>query len=190
AEYPRLEGELQSRAIELLTERTGWSYQLMEAIARKQVPAQALNVNHVRQLLSSRDKELVRQVKARWGTVRDGRNPEREQVVAQMRQFLKASRGEAAAGVQVFRKTCAQCHKLHGEGVDVGPDITVNGRSDFEQLLSNVFDPNLVIGASYQATVVHTQKGQALTGLVVEDGADRVVLKVQGGKLEVIPRGT
>lgn len=36
---------------------------------------------------------------------------------------------------------------------------------------------------------MQTTKGRALTGLVVEDNARRVVLKVQGGKLETIPRG-
>src|SRR5262249_38082493 len=63
-----------------------------------------------------------------------------------------------------------------------------NGRSDFEQLLSNVFDPSLVIGAAYQATTVATKKGQILAGLAVEDNAQRIVLKTEGGKLETIPR--
>jgi putative heme-binding domain-containing protein len=93
------------------------------------------------------------------------------------------------AGIEVYKKLCAQCHKLHGEGQEVGPDITANGRNDFEQLLSNVFDPSLVIGASYQAITVTTKKGQLITGLAVEDNAQRIVLKVQGGKIETIPRG-
>jgi len=77
---------------------------------------------------------------------------------------------------------------MHGEGQEVGPDITLNGRGNFEQLLSNVFDPSLVIGADYQATSVVTTKGRLLTGLLVEDSTTKVALKVQGGKLEVIPR--
>ena len=64
-----------------------------------------------------------------------------------------------------------------------------NGRNDFDQLLSNVFDPSLVIGPGYQATTVATTDGRVLTGLLAEDGKDRVVLKIQGGKLETIPRG-
>src|SRR5262249_31549088 len=63
-----------------------------------------------------------------------------------------------------------------------------NGRNSFDQLVSNVFDPSLVIGAGYQATTVVTTRGQVLTGLVVEDNPQRVVLKMQGGKLETIPR--
>ena len=56
-----------------------------------------------------------------------------------------------------------------------------NGRNDFEQLLSNVFDPSLVIGPGYQATTVATTDGRVLTGLLAEDGKERVVLKIQGG---------
>ncbi|HKB42005.1 MAG TPA: hypothetical protein VKD72_36600, partial [Gemmataceae bacterium] len=188
ARYEKLEPELQPRAIELLTQRTPWSKQLLQAVGKKQVAASALNVNQVRRLLGSKDAELVKQVKAHWGTLRTERNPERERVVERMTRFLRDTRGDARAGVQVFNKVCAQCHKLYGEGQEVGPDITVNGRASFEQLLSNVFDPSLVIGAAYQATTVVTKKGQVLTGLLVEDNTERVVLKMQGGKLETIPR--
>ncbi len=77
---------------------------------------------------------------------------------------------------------------MYGEGQEVGPDITVNGRSSFEQLLSNVFDPSLVIGSAYQAVTVNTTDGRVLTGLLAEKNDQRVVLKVQGGKIETIAR--
>lgn len=189
AHYEHMENDLRPKAIELLTQRTPWSKQLLQAVAQKKVPANALNVNQVRRLLASKDQELVKQVTAVWGTLREDRNPEREQVVAQMRTFLRQNRGDPVAGIAVFKNLCAQCHKIYGEGQDVGPDITANGRSDFDQLLSNVFDPSLVIGAAYQATTVATRKGQIITGLLVEDNPQRVVLKMQGGKLETIARG-
>jgi putative heme-binding domain-containing protein len=188
ARYPDMEPDLRPRAIELLTQRTAWGKQLVQAIGEKKVPGDALNVNQVRKLLASKDAALIRQVKALWGTVREGRNPERERVVKDMGSLLRKSRGDARAGALVFKNLCGQCHKIYGEGFDVGPDLTGNGRASFDQLLSNVFDPSLVIGAAYQATTVQTTKGRTLTGLVVEDNARRVVLKLQGGKLETIPR--
>ena len=136
-----------------------------------------------------KDKELTKQVTAVWGTLREGRNPASEKMVRTMRDFLRKTPGDAKAGMVVFKNLCGQCHKIHGEGQEVGPDLTSNGRSDFEQLLSNVFDPSLVIGAGYVATTVATKKGHVITGLVVEDNAQRVVLKIQGGKLETIARG-
>src|SRR5262249_25362819 len=158
---------------------------LVQAVAEKKVPAGVVNANQLRRMLASKDAELVKQVKALWGNVRTERNPEREKVVAEMRQFLRRTRGDPKRGLQVYKNLCAQCHKLHGIGEDVGPDITSNGRASFEQLLSNVFDPSLVIGAAYQAVTVETTTGRALVGILVEDSSTRVVLKTQGGKQEV-----
>ncbi len=186
--YERMEPDLQPKAIELLTQRPAWGMPLIQAIGAKKVPTGALNVNQVRKLLASKDAELVKQVKTLWGTIREGANPEREKIVKDMGAFLRQNRGDARAGAVVFKNLCGQCHKIHGEGFDVGPDLTGNGRASFDQLLSNVFDPSLVIGAAYQATTVQTTKGRTLTGLVVEDNARRIVLKLQGGKLEAIPR--
>jgi putative heme-binding domain-containing protein len=188
ADYPKMEADLRPRAVELLTQRDAWGRQLVRAVADKKVPAGALNVNQVKRLLATKDPALVKQVKELWGTVREGRNPEREKVVADMGRFLRQSRGDARSGAAVFKNLCGQCHKIYGEGQDVGPDLTGNGRASFEQLVSNVFDPSLVIGAAYQATSVTTTQGRVLTGLLVEDNARRVVLKTQGGKLETVPR--
>ena len=105
-----------------------------------------------------------------------------------MRASLRRTPGDPSRGALVFKNLCGQCHKIYGEGQEVGPDITLNGRGSFDQLLSNVFDPSLVIGAAYQATTVATTDGRVLTGLLAEESPQRVILKTQGGKLETIPR--
>ena len=186
--YPNLATQLKPRAIELLTERPAWSKALLAAIGAKQVPTSALNVNQLRRLQKSKDPEIASRVKALFGTIRDRRNPHRERTVDEAKKLVRSTPGDPVAGRAVFNKLCAQCHKIHGEGQDVGPDITSNGRNDFEQLLSNVFDPSLVIGPGYQATTVATTDGRVLTGLLAEDGAERIILKIQGGKLETISR--
>lgn len=186
--YALLEPENRPKAIELLTQRPAWSRALLKAIAAEKVSANALNVNQIRKLLGSKDAELVKQARAIWGSVRETRNPERERIIAEIRQFLDTHPGDPRAGQKVFRQLCAQCHKIYGEGQEVGPEITLNGRGSYEQLLSNVLDPSLVIGGAYQATVVATTDGRVLTGLLVEDSPQRVVLKLQGGKLETIAR--
>lgn len=186
--FDHMPPELRPRAVELLTQRPVWGKRLLRAVADKRVPAWAINANQARRLLNSKDSELVKLVRDHWGTLREVRNPEREKIVARMGDFLRNRPGDAKAGAVVFKNLCGQCHKIYGEGQDVGPDLTSNGRASFEQLLSNVFDPSLVIGASYQATTVLTKNGRSLTGLVAEDSPARVVLKTQGGKLETIAR--
>lgn len=188
AQYAKLEQELQPRAIELLTQRPVWAKELLQAVGRKEIPTSAINANQIARLQSSRDAELAALVLCQWGTVRTERNPAREKVIADVRRLLTEKSGDPHQGHKVFTRVCGQCHKIHGTGQDVGPDITLNGRSSFEQLLSNVLDPSLVIGASYQARTVVTSDGRVLTGLLSEDNAQRVVLKMQGGKLETVAR--
>ncbi|MEX0587065.1 MAG: c-type cytochrome, partial [Pirellulales bacterium] len=188
AVYPKLDANLQPKAVELLTARTEWSKKLLDAVGRGEIPAGALGVNQVRKLLTSKDEELVKAVRAKWGNIRSDRDPSRERVIAEMRTLIRGAKGDPQAGRAAFQKVCGQCHKLHGEGAEVGPDLTANGRGSFEQLLSNVFDPSLVIGAAYLAVTIRTADGRVLIGLPVEDGPQRVVLRLQGGKLETLPR--
>ncbi len=187
--YEQLEPEVRPQAIVLLMERTAWSKALLTAIETKQIPATVLSVNQIRRLQQSKDPEIVAFVRKTWGTVREGRNERRELIVSQYRNLLRRESGDPFAGRKVFQRICAQCHKIYGEGVEVGPEITLNGRNDFDQLISNVLDPNLVIGPVYQAVNVAVRDGRVLTGLLAEDGKDQVVLTLQGGKQEAIPRG-
>ncbi|WP_169972954.1 PVC-type heme-binding CxxCH protein [Tautonia rosea] len=186
--YSTFEPELKPRAVALLTQRPAWTRSLLEAIGRGELPTQVLNVNQVRALLESPDQELADLVRQTWGTVREGRDPAREQVLARIRDDLSEANGDPIAGRLVFDRVCAQCHQMYGKGEQVGPDLTGNGRGSYEQLLSNVLDPSLVIGASYQGTIVATADGRILAGLVEEDNDRRIVLKLQGGERAVIPR--
>src|SRR6185312_5160312 len=140
--YRNLADSLKPRAVDLLTRRPEWAKALLAAVAEKRIPATALNVTQLRKLQQSPDAEIAGRVKATWGTIREGRNTRRELVVDQIRRSLRRMTGDPGAGQAVFTKLCAQCHKIYGAGQDVGPDITSNGRNDFNQLLSNVFDPS------------------------------------------------
>lgn len=187
-QWKALDPEVQARLIDLVSGKPKWAKALMARVVSKAVPTTAINANTARKLIGFKDAELTRQVTQHWGVVREGRNPERENLVRQMTNQLRSAKGNPANGPQLFQKVCAQCHKIYGQGQEVGPEITSNGRASFEQLVSNVFDPSLVIGTGYLATTVTTNKGKIFTGLLVEDSPDRVVLKVQGGTLETIPR--
>jgi putative heme-binding domain-containing protein len=186
--YTQFHTSVQAPSIELLVKRPIWVEQLLNAIGKGQVPATALNANQVRNLLVKADAALTEKINKHWGTMRSDRDPLREEVIIQMTSFLRRTPGDAAAGVEVFNRVCGECHQLHGAGQNVGPDITLNGRNSFDLLLSNVFDPSLVVGAAYQAQTVVTTDGRVLTGIAVEDSPRRIVLKTKGGKVETIAR--
>ena len=189
ARYPALDTELQPLAIDLLLQREPWARTLLDAVLAGKLPRGTLNANHLRKILEGNDREAVWAVEKAWGTVRAERSPEREKVVAGMSEYLRKNPGDPMAGRFVFKRLCAQCHTIYGEGEPLGPDLTTNGRGSFDQLLASVFDPSLVIGPSYQTTTVVTEDGRNLTGLVTEDNDRRVVLALPGGGKEVVARG-
>jgi putative heme-binding domain-containing protein len=186
AQYHSMAPSLQPLAIELLMQREPWARKVLNAVKDKRLPSAALHANHLRKILESNDREAIWDVEKIWGAIREERNPEREKVVAEMTGYLRSHPGDAHRGQLVFQNFCAQCHTIYGQGGRVGPDITSNGRASFEQLVSNVFDPSLVIGPAYQVTTVVTLDGRNLTGLVQEQDQHRIVLKLPGEGEETI----
>jgi putative heme-binding domain-containing protein len=188
AEYPNLAPEVQPLAIDLIMQREPWARKLLDAVLQNKLPKGVLNANHLRKIVESNDREALWAVEKAFGKIRAERNPEREKVVTEMAEYLRANIGDPLAGQQVYKNLCGQCHLIYGQGGNVGPDITGNGRASFDQLVSNVFDPSLVIGADYQVSTVVTKDGRNLTGLIVEDNAQRIVIRMAGASDEAIPR--
>jgi putative heme-binding domain-containing protein len=188
AHYPKLAPELQPLAIDLVLQRESWTRKLLDAVLANRLPKSVLHANHLRKILESDDREAIWEVEKAFGKIREERNPDRERVVAEMLDFLRKNLGDPVAGRDVFKRFCAQCHTIYGDGGKVGPDLTSNGRGSFDQLVASVFDPSLVIGPGYQTVTVVTKDGRNLTGLVTEDSVQRVVLKLPGEGEEVVPR--
>ena len=184
----QLPADVQPAVVEALTDREDSAIELLGLVRDAKIQASLINANQANKLLSLKSKPLADLVTKHWGVVRTERDPARIELISRMRNELRTSEGDPVAGRVVFKKVCGQCHKMYGEGAEVGPDITRNGRASFEQLLSNVFDPSLVIGVSYQGTTVVTNEGRVISGLLAEDSPQRVVLKVQGDKQEIIAR--
>src|SRR5207302_11422439 len=113
--YAKMDPQVQPLAIELLMQRKAWTATLLDAVLKKRLPAGVLNANHLRRILDGNDREAVWAVEKAFGTVRNERSPQREQVVAQMDAFLRRTPGDAKAGGTAFKKLCAQCHTIHGE---------------------------------------------------------------------------
>jgi len=186
--YPELSAEIQPKVIELLTQRAAWTEELLQQIVAEKLPSESLNLNQLRRVASLQDEAVQQLVKDIYGTVRTDQRSDRSEAIARLREQFAQSPGDPFAGQAAFKKVCGQCHQMYGEGAAVGPDITRNGRNDWNQLLHNVLDPSAIIGPGYQSRTVVTVDGRVLTGLAVEESEQRVVLKVQGGNQETILR--
>lgn len=189
ARWGELPRSVQLAAIEPLTQTAGSMKQLVAVIESGRIAKDLLNTNQLLKWTSAKDPELQEKIAKVWGKLRSADDTNRKQVVTNTLKLLTSGKsGNPVAGEAHFKRICFQCHKLHGEGMDVGPDITANGRGSFEQLVSNVMDPSLVIGQAFTAKTILTTDGRVLAGLVAAEDPKRLTLKVQGGKLIELDR--
>ena len=101
----------------------------------------------------------------------------KEAELARVRTRLEqAGAGDLARGREVFARTCQQCHTLFGEGGKLGPELTGSNRADLDYLLTNVIDPNQVIGKDYQVTNAFLKDGRVVVRQLLAEGQAASVL--------------
>ncbi len=95
--------------------------------------------------------------------------------------------GSPESGRQVFRRVCINCHKVGSEGADFGPDMTAVGqRMTPYKIIESIIDPNAEIDEKYLSTVVITNDGRSITGLLVKESPEEVVI-FDGKETKTIP---
>ena len=77
----------------------------------------------------------------------------------------------------MFNQTCFGCHRLHGEGGTIGPDLTALNRSDLDYLLENIITPSAVVADEYKMSMVVTNDGQVYSGVVSGEDAREIEMR-------------
>ncbi len=100
---------------------------------------------------------------------------------------LLAMSGDAARGRELFFRTagvnCKVCHKIGAEGGSVGPDLSQIGKKHNKaKLLESLLEPSKVIDPKFVAYLAQTDDGKVVTGLLLEQTAEHVLLRNTQGQ--------
>jgi len=106
--------------------------------------------------------------------------PDRAKVVASYGSVADL-KGDARRGHELFRQQCLICHRLKGEGMEVGPDLAMTSDKPTDWMLTAIFDPNAAIENRFRAQTLRLKSGAEMSGLISEETANNVVLKLPGG---------
>ncbi len=98
------------------------------------------------------------------------------------------TRPDPALGRPLFQKNCTVCHRMGNEGHKIGPDLDGIGIRGLDRLLEDVLDPNRVVDQAFRVTLIETTDGRSLSGLVVREEGEIVVLVDQAGKEQRIAK--
>lgn len=96
--------------------------------------------------------------------------------------------GRISEGRNVFRKSCATCHRLENHGYELGPNLATIKNRGAESILLNVLDPNREVNPQYLAYTIVTTSGRTFSGLIQSETATNVTLVRAENKTDTILR--
>ena len=95
---------------------------------------------------------------------------------------FNSAKPDMARGSEMFKKNCAICHSLADEGAKVGPQLDGIGARGAERLMEDILDPNRNVDQAFRATTLALKDGRVITGLVLRDPGEVIVLADAQGK--------
>lgn len=175
--YPTASAEEKVAILQTMSARSLYGNQLLDEIkagniARKEIPVTLARQLH--RVIGSGFVEV-------WGPIEHVPSDE-----AAYQRYKDLFTKEALAtanlleGKRLFTQSCGSCHKLFGEGADIGPDLTGSNRQDPDYILLNVLEPSAEIQDAYRLVVITTVDGRTYTGNVVGESARQLRVKVAG----------
>ncbi|MGD9857175.1 MAG: c-type cytochrome, partial [Planctomycetaceae bacterium] len=182
--YSTLSDEDKLEAVHTLASRSESGWKLTQAIKNGSVPRRDIPAWVARLLRRVVGNGFVEV----WGSL-DELAADKEALFVKYRTLLTEDAVHAAdpaQGRRLYNRTCAACHKLHGLGGVIGPDITGANRSNLEYLLGNILTPSAVIQDAYRMHLVVTNDGRVWSGIPAEENDRQLRLRIANQEQPVI----
>ena len=175
--------------LRVLCSRKSWANQLLDAVEAGRLSVKDISAANALLIRQQGDQALNERLEKLWGKLPGAGTPEKDKRIAEVRGVLpEGDKGNPARGRQVFKEQCANCHRLFGEGAAIGPDLSGAERGDLDFLLTSIVDPSRQMRKEYQGVTVATKDGRVLTGLVLEQNDQYMVLFDSAQQKTTIPR--
>jgi len=188
AAYPKLGPTDRTRIRFTLLSRKRWAVRLLRAVDSGSVPAKDFGTDELFLVAAHGDADLHALVRQHWGNVR---GPTPEVRLAELRRLnndLRAGSGDPRAGKGLYARHCAACHRLGGEGGQIGPDLTHANRADRQFFLVSLVDPSAVIRKEFLSYSAEVQDGRLVTGVITSQTPATVTLTNAKAEATVLKR--
>ena len=184
ARWKDLDLSVRTKALTQLLQRPDRVKPLLDAVAAKQLPASAFDAGQVQSLLKHKDGQVAALARTALAEVIP---PSREVVTAKYAASVDLA-GDATRGLAVYQRACMICHRAGGQGMEVGPDLLTVKNKGRPALLTAILEPNKEIAAQYMSFLVQTRAGESYLGVIADDTATQLTLRMPGGVSKTVLR--
>jgi len=179
---PKQSPAMRGQIFDALLSRQERVVALLDAMDRGELKPRELDQPRAARLLKTTDPTI----KARAEKLLASAMPaDRAKALEDYRKVI-LMQADPRRGKEIFRKTCATCHKVGDVGVDVGPSIADLRTKTPEQVLVDVLQPNKAIDNNFVSWTIVTDEGLQYVGIIAAETPGSVTLKLADGKQQSI----
>ncbi|TWT61078.1 hypothetical protein Pan54_18120 [Rubinisphaera italica] len=114
-------------------------------------------------------------------------NEQAIKLIEQRLRQLEKTQSSTAVGFEVFKKNCANCHRVGQEGNLIGPQLDGIGVRPVVRILEDILAPNQNIDATFRVTTFVMTDGRVQSGLIRRQEGSDIIIADQKGKEIRIP---
>ena len=187
ARFSKMKPEAKRDALATLASRRTYAAALMVAVENKTISAKAMPADVIRQLRAHGDTALNQKIDQLWGVSRSTPETKLKEIEKYKRiaELRTSEPNNLSKGRALFNRVCVQCHKLYGEGGEIGPDITGSDRKNLMYIISNIVDPNAEIPNDYRTTIVRLKDDRVLVGVIRSHEGKSITVATPGEEVSV-----
>lgn len=150
---------------------------LLQALEEGSLPASQLSATQIESLVHAGDRKVAQRATKALASVLP---PSREEVA---KRYAAAAdlNGNTTNGQTLFEQRCAACHRAGAKGHAVGPDLVTVKNRGRAGILDAIIHPNREVAAQYAVFEVRTKDGGSRMGILIDDNATSLTLRMPGG---------
>ncbi|MBI3854351.1 MAG: c-type cytochrome, partial [Planctomycetes bacterium] len=117
------------------------------------------------------------------------KSDDREQLIQEMFTKISALKADPVAGEKVYMTSCATCHRLNGQGFEVGASLSSVVGRDKRALLTDILDPNRAVAPQYQVYLVKIPGARdPVSGIIAAETPTSITLRRANAEETVVLR--
>ncbi len=99
-----------------------------------------------------------------------------------------AGGGDPGAGAEVFADNCGDCHRLKGDGGEVGPELTGIAVKGLKFISESILRPATKITPGFETYELVRKDGRKFVGLKSRDDAEAIDITKADGEVETVAK--
>ncbi|HEX2746895.1 MAG TPA: PVC-type heme-binding CxxCH protein, partial [Verrucomicrobiales bacterium] len=178
---PALSQVAQNALFDVLARRAEWAGAVLDALESGTLKPALLGPSRLSKLRLHPDKAVSSRALKLIDELGGGTNPQKNEIIAKLLPLIEAKPGDAAKGKLIYSTTCAICHKLNGEGKEVGPPLDGIGVHSAAELLVSIIDPGRVVDNEHRTWSLTLKDGTFAVGIIARESENSMTLRLPGG---------